>query len=143
MKIDLFQTGKFISHAGLPLNWKIECDAISRKEWECLAEIIMEYETRSFSKVIGIPEGGRKLARPLEKYAKPESFINSLGDIVHHPILIVDDVYTTGTSFKQQIDKSKLEFNEWFGWVAFARNPIIGDRQGYDSGDIKALFQMP
>ena len=33
INIDLFQKINFISHAGLPLTWKIECDAISPDEW--------------------------------------------------------------------------------------------------------------
>ena len=33
MKELLFTEGDFISHAGLPLSWKLECDAISSDEW--------------------------------------------------------------------------------------------------------------
>ena len=36
--IDLFQKVDFKSHAGLDLTWKIEMDALSRDEWECIAE---------------------------------------------------------------------------------------------------------
>ena len=39
----LFQIGDFISHAGLPLKWKIECDAISKSGWDALACMIMQY----------------------------------------------------------------------------------------------------
>ena len=45
---NLFTSGDFISHAGLPLKWKIECDAIRPEEWETLAQMIMEYETMPF-----------------------------------------------------------------------------------------------
>ena len=39
---NLFTSGDFISHAGLPLKWKIECDAIRPEEWDCLAQMIMD-----------------------------------------------------------------------------------------------------
>ena len=41
---ELFQLGDFTSHAGLPLKWKIECDAINNYEWDCLATMIMMYQ---------------------------------------------------------------------------------------------------
>ena len=41
---NLFTAGDFISHAGLPLKWKIECDAIRPEEWDCLAQMIMDYQ---------------------------------------------------------------------------------------------------
>ena len=46
----LFEDGDFTSHAGLPLKWKLECDAISPDEWRCIAKMIMDYQTESFSK---------------------------------------------------------------------------------------------
>ena len=45
---DLFTAGDFISHAGLPLKWKIECDAIRPEEWDCLAQMIMDYQHIAF-----------------------------------------------------------------------------------------------
>ena len=47
--MNLFQNGDFTSHAGLPLTWKIECDAITESEWQCLAQIIMMYQHEPFS----------------------------------------------------------------------------------------------
>lgn len=125
--MDLFQKGDFTSHAGLPLKWKIECDAISDKEWETLAFIISEM-SMPFSKVMGIPRGGVKLANALNKYVQPTGLP-----------MVVDDVYTTGTSFKDFVHK---EFpGTWIGsstiqkWCIFARRmPQWG---------IKALFTMP
>ena len=58
---NLFTSGDFISHAGLPLKWKIECDAIRPEEWDCLAQMIMEYHgAMPFREVKGIPTGGRR-----------------------------------------------------------------------------------
>ena len=66
--MNLFQNGDFTSHAGLPLTWKIECDAITESEWQCLAQIIMMYQHEPFSKVLGIPRGGLPLQKAMEKY---------------------------------------------------------------------------
>ena len=50
----LFTVGDFTSHAGLPLKWKIECDAIKPKEWDCFATMILDYQMEPFSKVVGL-----------------------------------------------------------------------------------------
>ena len=121
----LFSVGDFISHAGLPLKWKIECDAISPEQWSALATMIMEYQTEPFSKVVGIPRGGLALQYALEPYVTE-------GD---HPWLVVDDVYTTGTSFREFCTNKHTMFA--YKWCVFARKPIPSME------DIKALFTMP
>ena len=123
----LFQVGDFISHAGLPLPWKIECDALSKEDWEGLARMIMDYETRSFGSVEGIPRGGVPLANALKQYA------------TEGPPMIVDDVYTTGKSFTDYCYEHyrTMSFNYNPKWVIFARTKPA-DRSG-----VKALFTMP
>lgn len=121
----LFSVGDFISHAGLPLKWKIECDAISPEQWSALATMIMEYQTEPFSKVVGIPRGGLALQYALEPYVTE-------GD---HPWLVVDDVYTTGTSFREFCTTKETMFA--YKWCVFARKPIPSME------DINALFTMP
>ena len=124
INIDLFQKINFISHAGLPLTWKIECDAISPDEWVALAHIIRQFESKNWQYAIGIPRGGVALGKALDKY--------STGNI-EDPILIVDDVYTTGKSFEdysQNFSNTKL-----LKWCVFARKPT--------ENDVKALFTMP
>tara|TARA_Y100000114_G_C11698448_1_gene297213 strand:+ start:136 stop:519 length:384 start_codon:yes stop_codon:yes gene_type:complete len=125
--MNLFQKGDFISHAGLHLKWKIECDALTTKDWKGLARMIMDYETRSFGSVEGIPRGGLPLANALKEYA-------TVG-----PPMIVDDVYTTGTSFKEYCNKyyRSMSFDYNPKWVVFARTKPK-DRSG-----VKALFTMP
>ena len=118
--VTLFQQGKFISHAGNELNWKIECDALTDEDWDCLARMI--HERTRFGSVYGIPRGGTKLALALEKYITPG-----------HPLrLVVDDVYTTGKSMNDVMENDDL------GFVVFARNRIQFDAQKY----IRALFTM-
>ena len=129
--MNLFVKEDFISHAGNPLTWKIECDALSDDDWACIAHMIVEREMRPFSKVIGIPRGGKKLEEALQPYA---------GSSGIYPVLVVDDVWTTGTSFAEftQIQTIKQELDEcgWFGWAAFARNFIPTDSK------VNALLRM-
>ena len=124
--MDLFQKQKFTSHAGIPMEWKIEMDAVSDKEWDCLASMIMDYQKQPFQTVVGIPRGGVKLQNALQKYSS---------DAPSDPWLVVDDVYTTGTSFKEFCTTKETMFA--YKWVVFARQPT--DK---DSG-VRALFTMP
>ena len=123
--IKLFQIGDFISHAGLKLPWKIECDALTKDEWRALALMIMDYQKRPFSRAVGIPRGGIPLAEALDEYST-----RSIDD----PVLIADDVYTTGTSFKQFVFENYPN-SEIIQWCVFARTP--------PQNGVKALFTMP
>lgn len=118
--MNLFQHGKFISHAGSELDWKIECDALTDEDWECLA--LMIAEKTEFGSVYGIPRGGTKLAKALEKYKNPKSIIH----------LVVDDVWTTGKSMREVMKPGDL------GFVVFARQRIVFDPELYT----RALFTM-
>jgi len=121
----LFEAGEFTSHAGLKLAWKIECDAIKPEEWDVLAQMILEHEAQPWSRAVGIPRGGVALGNALDKH--------STGD-PKDPVLIADDVYTTGTSFREY----KAEFypdTATIQWCVFARTPT--------QGKTKALFTMP
>ena len=85
----------------------------------------MDYEKRPFSRVIGIPRGGLPLQWALEPYV-------TAGD---HPWLVVDDVYTTGTSFREFCTTKETMFA--YKWVVFARKPVHKD------DEVNALFTMP
>tara|TARA_B110000046_G_C12982521_1_gene394049 strand:+ start:1018 stop:1404 length:387 start_codon:yes stop_codon:yes gene_type:complete len=124
-QIDLFQKIDFISHAGIPMSWKLECDGINEAEWSAIAKMIMEYQTEPFSKVIGIPRGGLPLQYALEPYVTE-------GD---YPWLVVDDVYSTGTSFREYCTSKQTMFA--YKWVVFARKPVDKDC------GVSALFTMP
>ena len=86
--------------------------------------MISEIENRPFYKVVGIPRGGLPLQYAMEKYASGNS---------NDPVLIVDDVYTTGTSFKEFVEENYAD-QKVICWVAFARNPA--------NQQVNALFQM-
>ena len=124
--IDLFQKIDFTSHAGLDLTWKIEMDALTRDEWECIAHMIFELSP-PFKEAIGIPRGGVKLGKLLNLHGTGKR---------EDPICIVDDVLTTGGSMNEF--KTKRHWrnpSKYIGWVVFARNK--------PPSWVKALFQMP
>mgnify|MGYP001164987246 FL=1 len=124
--MDLFQKVDFISHAGIPMSWKIECDAISNDEWAALAKMIMEYQTEPFRAAIGIPRGGSPLGFALNAYCT---------DDPNHKFLICDDVYTTGTSFREFLEQEGHAREDVYCWTVFARKPT--------TDGVRALFTMP
>lgn len=124
----LFEHGDFISHAGLPLPWKIECDAISPDQWHSLARMIMDYQTEPFSRAEGIPRGGVPLGDALDKYATGNP---------NDPILVADDVYTTGTSFREYCDEHYPD-QQVIKWCVFSRVQAKDLKHG-----VNALFTMP
>ena len=113
----LFKWEEFTSHAGKQLKFKIECDAITPSEWDCLARMVVEYQDRPFSHAEGIPRGGIPFANALNKYAS--------GNKDDHP-LICDDVWTTGKSFKDYMkEKYPMALAGWgHRWVVFRRGPM-------------------
>ncbi len=85
---NLFQLGNFKSHSGEPLRWKINCDVLTIQDWECLASMIA-VKIGMFGKLEGVPKGGLALVEAL-KFHRYRS----------GPLLIVDDVLTTGKVWK-------------------------------------------
>lgn len=106
--MNLFQTGKFELHSGGTSDFKIDCDALTDEDIKTIVSIIIK--RYNFSYVVGIPEGGIRLAKALIPHCK-ESY----------PVLVVDDVLTTGASMKQYLkDYGSLSQ----GVVIFARGPV-------------------
>lgn len=116
----LFVKERFRSHSGLMLDWKIECEALTTDDWVCLAKMASLF-LPPFRVAEGIPRGGLALASAMEYYGT--------GDPAH-PILICDDVYTTGRSMDE-----RKNFRDVIGLVAFARGKI------YHSW-VRAIFQV-
>jgi len=108
--MNLFQKGKFELHSGVISDFKIDCDAFTDADIETIAYIISK--NIKFKDVVGVPSGGLRLEKALEKY------ISNRG--CH---LIVDDVLTTGDSMnvlkKEMYGDNGLGVK---GVVIFARN---------------------
>lgn len=107
----LFQWGKFKSAAGLVLDWKIECDALTDSDWDCIARACLPL-VLPFGDVVGIPRGGLKFAAAMEQHIDPQA----------NTVLFVDDVWTTGLSMMSQALEMGLKQHEWQGLVAFSRS---------------------
>jgi hypothetical protein len=107
---DLFVREDFISHAGLPLRWKIECDALTDNDIDCLAFMLGEV-VPPFYDVYGIPRGGVRIAAAMEQYITEDAVKR----------LIVDDVLTTGKSMNEVANNTSANVH---GAVIFARGPV-------------------
>lgn len=103
---ELFQAGDFTLHSGERSRWKIDCEALSEGEIRLLAALLIDL-LPAFGAVEGIPRGGLRLAAALAPYA------------TGGPLLIVDDVYTTGGSLE-----AHRAGREAIGAVLFARRPV-------------------
>lgn len=103
----LFVQRDFVSAAGLPLTWKIECDSLTTEDWQTIAFVCAQ-RLPAFGAVIGVPRGGLALAREMLPY------------VTSGPTLVVDDVWTTGKSMRAVA----RAYPGWLGLVAFARGSI-------------------
>jgi orotate phosphoribosyltransferase len=110
----LFNWAEFQSHSGLKLPFKIDCDSLTDDDIRGIAKYIAP--KTSFEMVIGIPQGGLRLAEELEEYTE-------LLDAPPFSVILVDDVLTTGASMEQW--KAKISqvghTDDVLGWVIFAR----------------------
>lgn len=108
MSAGLFVLGDFKMHSGDSGRWKIECDALTDEDVECLAFMLSERLPLAFSSVYGIPTGGERMAAAMQQYAT-----SGVGCR-----LIVDDVLTTGESMAQA---ARMMSYSTIGAVIFAR----------------------
>lgn len=109
MQKHLFTPGPFRGTNGVWLPNKVECDALSKQDMETIAKVYAQ--THRFREVKGVPSGGLRLAKALERFASSEG-----------PRLLVDDVYTTGGSMRKQA--AQLGWGtDWVGFVIFAWLP--------------------
>lgn len=117
----LFIQKDWVTHSGGTAHYKIECDALTDEDIETLAFIVSQ--KGAFTHVRGVPHGGTRLAKALEKYRVRR------GDGVK---LIVDDVLTTGRSMEDA--KRETGWSDAVGVVIFAR--------GQCAEWIRPMFQM-
>ena len=117
----LFNTGKFILSSGRESGFKIDCDSLAAADWEALAALAAKV-LPPFGAVEGIPRGGLALAEAMRPY------------VTQGPLLLCDDVWTTGVSMRRVAAYHRGVGWEVIGLVAFARGPV--------EGWVTSLFQL-
>ena len=88
----LFQSGEFTLYSGERSTFKIDCDALGVRDYVALSNMLRE-RIAPFSRVEGVPRGGLTWAETL----RAGGYCSESG-----PVLIVDDVLTTGASMERQ-----------------------------------------
>lgn len=104
----LFVQQTFEMHSGGIGYFKIDCDALTDEDWKTLAFIVSK--EIKFSMAVGVPTGGLKFAAALKSYQTDDG-----------PVLIVDDVLTTGASMYEARKIFTDNGIPSIGIVAFAR----------------------
>lgn len=117
--VNLFTHGEFVANSSVTLPFKVECDALTDEDIECVAQYVAS--TIRFRNVVGIPRGGLKLAAELGKYVGVWDH-DRLDDYLQFPPLIVDDVLTTGDSMARM--KAEMNWPDAVGFVIFDRSGI-------------------
>jgi hypothetical protein len=102
----IFQLARLIGHSGGTLSWKVECDALTDQDWNCLAALAWRI-LPSFGLIEGVPRGGLRFAEQLHHFSTAGC----------STLLIADDVCTTGASLEAQ-----RAGRDAIGVVAFARS---------------------
>jgi len=118
----LFQKADFILHSGSKSDFKIECDSLTDDDIETIAYLISK--NIKFKDALGVPRGGLRLEKALEKYASDRG--------CH---LIVDDVLTTGNSME------RLK-NEAYGESAIGVRGVVIFSRNICPYWITPIFQM-
>lgn len=108
-KPTLFSQGEFTLHSGRASWMKIDCDALTDDDIATLARAAAAV-VGEFGTVEGVPSGGLRLAAALEAYVTPGG-----------PLLVVDDVLTTGGSMEEHRAGRDAK-----GFVVFARGDCPG-----------------
>jgi hypothetical protein len=100
----LFQLGSFRLSSGDESSFRINAHRLTSNDWETLAHLAVPL-VPPFGRVIGVPTGGVPFADALRPYA------------THGPVLVVDDVLTTGASIR----KAAQDHEDPILLVAFSR----------------------
>ena len=100
----LFELGSFQLSSGITSKFRINAHTLTVNDWEALAYMALTIVPQ-FGSVVGVPTGGIPFAEALKSY------------ITCGPVLIVDDVFTTGAS----IHKVANNYKDSILLVAFSR----------------------
>lgn len=121
----LFEPGEFTSHSGLKLNGKFECDSLTKEDWDTLAlwgsKILPPFDV-AFPvppSRAGHKDNAKELSGRMNTHYRR-------GHGYAFPVLVCDDVLTTGSSLLAEMEKIKKNWQGAgvIGLVAFARGPL-------------------
>lgn len=101
------QLGHMTLSGGRQSSFKIDSDMLSDREISSAASLLARI-LPPFSSIEGVPRGGLRLAYALRMMVESEG-----------PVLLVDDVWTTGGSMEAHRDG-----RDAIGAVLFARGPV-------------------
>ena len=123
--VPLFQYGEFTLHSGSASEFRINAEALDETSIATLAGMIAR-RVGKFRDVVGIPQGGIPLAAALIPYREGDG-----------PLLVVDDVLTTGRSMEEfRAIRYIPDDNDIIGFVIFDRSG--GKRPSW----VRALFTL-
>lgn len=112
--MNLFQLKEKKPNSGQISEFKIECDALTNEDWDCIA-FLLSQKLPNFKRAIGVPKGGNVLAQKMQEYATDKESL---------PTLICDDVLTTGKSLKRF--KDVLQSSDRYGDYSYTNDKFIG-----------------
>ena len=123
MSKPLFESGDFVLRSGAETDWRINAEALDASSIATIACMIAD-RVGPFCAVRGIPTGGGEpLAKALEPYRSDEG-----------PLLVVDDVLTTGVSME--------EYADYFGMLDTVYYVIFDRSGGLRPSWVKALWTL-
>jgi len=108
-------------HSGGESNYLIDCNALTDEDLAAIARRLSEL-TGPFGGILWVPRGGERIGRALELYVSKKS----------HTLLLVDDVWTTGSSLtevreKIERDTTRDHWKTILGAVIFVRGRTAPD----------------
>jgi len=104
----LFETGTFTLHSGAETFWRINCDRLTDADLETLAAVAL-HGIPTPRTIEGVATGGHRFSDAIGRACNNDP---------DGPLLIVDDVLTTGASMEEQ-----RAGRHAIGVVIFARGP--------------------
>lgn len=132
----IFQSGNFIIASGTETTWRINIEELAFGDMQTLAALIAQ-RVPPFSDVLGVPTGGIAIAMALRPHI-------TVGD---GPLLLVDDVLTTGDSMRKMrparphigyviFDRSQGRRPAWIGALWTLADPECFKRIYYGGDEV-------
>ena len=132
----IFRLGNFELHSGKKSQWKIECDMLVEEDYKTLAYIVAKEWKLKFGLVTHVGAKVNYKGRIANSYNFKCALQEYETKTLQNPILIVDDVLTTGHSINEEKRLCEHIYDDcgMVGVVIFAR----GDCPSW----VKPIFRL-